>query len=184
MSSASGGRISAKGACKASRFVSLLDAFGIPLVTLLDSCGFAVSAEDGRVPFAADIGRLAAAYAISEMPKVTVVLGKAIGGAYAVMGSKAIGADVAYALERAEIGALPADASVAFAWNSLITIDKKRGDLEKEWHRSLSSPVAAAAKGEIDDIITMDELRMRVSAALLMLINRGDVHFRHPVRPI
>ena len=89
------------------------------------------------------------------------------------MGSKAIGADVAFALERAEIGALPADASVAFAWNSRITVDRTRETLEEEWLRSLSSPVAAASKGEIDDIITMDELRMRVSAALLMLTDRG-----------
>lgn len=182
--SQSGGRLSSYAARKGARFVSFLDAFSIPLVTLVDSTGFAPCSDGASLPFAAELARLASAYAQSSMPKVSVILKHAIGGPFAILGSKAIGADIAYALDDAEIGALSAQASVAFVWNNQITPEIPRKSLEEEWLRTLSSPVAAASHGEIDDIITVDELRARICTSLHMLCAKGSIRRRHPVLPL
>ena len=138
-----------------------------------------------RLTFAADLAKLAMAYTSSENAKVTVVLRHGIGGALTLLGSKSVGADVAYALDDAEIGALNAASAVAFAENDKITPDVSREELEEEWKAMLSSPVAAASTGEIDDIISMPELRQRICSALLLLAVKGNVtEYRHTVLPL
>lgn len=179
------GRISAIGARRAARFVDFCDAFCLPLVTLVNSEGFAICADNEDAPFAADLAKLAMAYTSSENAKVTVVLRHGIGGALTLLGSKSVGADVAYALDDAEIGALNAASAVAFAENDKITPDVSREELEEEWKAMLSSPVAAASTGEIDDIISMPELRQRICSALLLLAVKGNVtEYRHTVLPL
>lgn len=179
------GRLTAMGARRAARFVALCDAFALPLVTLVNSEGFALCADDENAPFAADIAKLATAYAKAENAKVTVVLRHGIGGAFTVLGSKSIGADVAYALDAAEIGAMNAASAVAFAKNNEITTELTREELEEEWKAKLSSPVAAASLGEIDDIIDMPELRQRIASALLLLAVKGCLPTRrHSVLPL
>ena len=179
------GRLTASAARKAAKFVEFCDAFSIPLVTLVDSMGLAICDENENAPFSADLAKLAMAYARSVNPKVTVILGHAIGASFALLGSKALGADVAYALDDAEIGALSTEASVAFAWNNLINPDKTREELNAEWRKSLASPVAAASLGEIDDIVSANELRARICSALLMLSAKGTVRARlHSVNPL
>lgn len=179
------GRLTAMGARRAAHFTELCDAFAMPLVTLVNSDGFAVCADCENAPFAADLAKLATAYAKAENAKITVVLGHGIGGAYAMLGSKGIGADVVYALDGAEIGAMNAAAAVAFAKNQEITTTVSREELEEEWKAKLASPVAAAAYGEIDDIIEMAELRQRIASALLLLAVKGCVSTRrHSVLPL
>ena len=179
------GRITAIGARRAARFVAFCDAFSLPLVTLTNSDGFAVCADNESAPFAADLAKLAAAYTKAENAKVTVVLNHAIGGAFTLLGSKSVGADVAYALETAEIGAMNAASAVAFAQNDQITTEVSREELEEEWKLALASPVAAASTGEIDDIISMPELRQRICSALLLLAVKGCVQGRrHSVLPL
>ncbi len=178
------GRLSALAARKAAKFVSFCDAFSIPLITLVDSMGLAADDEDGNTVFSAELAKLAKAYADSVTPKITVVLGHAIGASFVLLGSKALGVDVAYALDQAEISALPADASVAFAWNDKISLTAPREEVENDWRKSLASPVAAASLGEIDDIISVNELRARICSALLMLVAKGSVKPRnHAVEP-
>ncbi len=179
------GRLTADAARKAARFVEFCDAFSIPLVTLVDSMGLTVCDESENAPFSADLARLAMAYAKSVNPKVTVILGHAIGAAFSLLGSKALGADIAYALDESEIGALSTEVSVAFAWNNLITPDKSREDLMNEWRASLASPVAAASLGEIDDIVSVNELRVCICSALQMLAAKSSVRSRlHNVNPL
>ncbi len=179
------GRLTADAARKAARFVDFCDAFSIPLITLVDSMGLAICDENENAPFSADLAKLAMAYAKSVNPKVTVILGHAIGAAFALLGAKAIGADIVYALDDSEIGALPSETAVAFAWNHLICPDKSREDLIAEWKKSLSSPVAAASLGEIDDIVSVNELRARICSALQMLAAKGTVRNRlHTVNPL
>ncbi len=179
------GRIDAKAARKAARFVSFCDAFSIPLLTLVDTHGFALCKESAPFPYVSSVSSLSFAYAQSKMPKITVVLGRAIGSAFTVFGSKSIGADVVYALDTAEIGPLATDASVALAWNGLVSEERTREDLENEWRVSLASPVAAAFHGEIDDIITVDEIRKKVISALYMLSSKNlSLPKRHPILPL
>ncbi len=179
------GRITAAAARKAAKFVEFCDAFSIPLITLVDSMGLALCDENENAPFSADLAKLAMAYAKSVMPKVTVILGHAIGASFALLGSKALGADITYTLDEAEIGALSTEASVAFAWNHLVSVDKPREELEFEWKKSLASSVAAASLGEVDDIVSANELRARICSALLMLAAKGSVRTRrHTVNPL
>lgn len=179
------GKLTAAAARKAARFVSLCDAFSLPLVTLANSSGFAIDEENEKLGFAAELGRLGLAYTTSSNAKITVVLNHAIGGAYTLLGSKSVGADVAYAFESAEIGTLNAASAVAFALNENITTDVSRKDLEAEWLAKLASPVAAASLGHIDDIITCAELRARIASALFLLAAKGTaMPCRHTVNPL
>lgn len=179
------GKLTAAAARKAARFVSLCDAFSLPLVTLVNTRGFAIDAENEKLGFAAELGKLAMAYTTSTNPKVTVVLGHAIGGAYTLLGSKSVGADVAYALESAEIGTLNAASAVAFALNESISTETSRRDLEQEWLTKLASPVAAASLGHIDDIISCAEMRARIASALFLLAAKGTAApRRHAVNPL
>ncbi len=157
------GRITSDAATKISDFVDLCDRAALPLVTLVNSNGLAVDADENAIL------NLALSYAQSETPCVTVVLGHAIGAAFTLMGSKSLTAEMVYALEDAEIGVLSSSQSVAFAWNGQITGDITREELEEKWRASIATAAAAAATGEIDDIIITSELRARIASALLML---------------
>lgn len=199
-------KIDAAAARKAARFVSLCDAFSLPIVTFVDSDGFADTGEKGVSSYASDLATLAFAYGGAVVPKITVILGSAIGGAFTVLGSKSMGTDVVYALENAEISGLSADAAVAFAWNDRVALnegarlpegedledtrnlppmDTNRAQLEERWRASLASPVAAACHGEIDDIITVDEMRQKLLSSLYMLAGKGVCGARrHPILPL
>ena len=108
------------------------------------------------------------AYTTSDNGKVTVVLGKAYGAAFTLLGSKSVGADMALALPTAAISVLSPEASVAFVWNNRVG-EQSREELEKEWKEKCASAADAADAGEIDDIVDPAELRQRICAALNML---------------
>ena len=166
------GRITASAARKITKFVTFCDAFSIPVVTLVDSLGLDVTKENEPY-FATELAKLAFAYASSDVPKITVILSHAIGASFVLLGSKALGADLVYATDASEIGALNAESGVAFAWDKYITLEKTRAELISEWKATVSSPAVAAASGEIDDIISVNELRARICSALLMLSAKG-----------
>ena len=166
------GRLTKYSARKISRFVNLCDSFSIPVVTLCDSRGLAIDA-DNEAGFAPELARLAMAYASSSCVKVTVICGHAIGASFVLLGSKSLGADVVYALDNSEIGALNAESAVAFAWEKFIDEETSRDELVNTWKTTVSSPAYAAASGEIDDIISTNELRARICSALLMLSQKG-----------
>ena len=167
-----GGKISADVARKIAKFVNLCDSFSIPVITLVDSLGLAID-EKNESLFAPELAKLAMAYAASTCPKVTVICGHAIGASFVLLGSKALGADLVYALDNSEIAALNAESGVAFAWDRYITEDNTREDLIESWKNTVSSPSVAAESGEIDDIIGTSELRARICSALLMLSAKG-----------
>ena len=200
-----GKKLGSAEAKKAARFVSLCDAFSLPVITFVDCGGFADDTTHSIGSFASDLASLAFAYGNAQVPKITVILGAAIGGAFTVLGSKSIGADVVFALENAEISVLSSDAAVAFAWNDGIVLRKdaqipageledtrtvppittNREELENRWRTSLASPAAAACRGEIDDIITVDEMRKKLLSSLYMLAGKGICGARrHPILPL
>ncbi len=167
------GRITADAARKIAKFVNLCDSFSIPVVTIADSYGLAIDKEN-ETRFAPELAKLATAYAASTCPKVTVISGHAIGAAFVLLGSKALGADLVYATDSSEIGALATESGVAFAWDKYITEETTRDSLIEDWRTSVSSPANAASSGEIDDIISVNEMRARICSALLMLAAKGD----------
>ena len=163
------GKLTALGARKASRLVSFCDSFSSPVVTTVDSEGVAAEV-DASIAY----GKLAKAYITATTAKVTVVTGKAYGAAFTLMGSRALGADLALALETSVISVLAPETAVAFAMNDLITAEKSRADVEAQWIETYASPVAAAEAGAIDDVIPEAELRARVISALYMLAEKAD----------
>ncbi|MBQ9760787.1 MAG: hypothetical protein IJW16_05510 [Clostridia bacterium] len=169
------GVITAKGAAKAAKLISFCDAFSIPVVTLTDSIGVEMSREAEDNALATQLGKLAMAYASATTAKVTVVAGKAYGAAFTLMGSKALGADMVYALPEAVISVMAPASAVAFLWNDKITETVSRADLEKEWKEKCASAEAVACDGSIDDVIAPAELRQRICAAVYMLMMKNGV---------
>lgn len=187
-----GGKLTAVAARKASKFLSLCDAFGLPVITLVDSEGLDVSLEAEASPYAAELAKLAYAYTSATTPLVTVVTGEAYGAVYTLMGSKSLGADLTFALDSAKIGVMNAERAVAFLANDKIGTTDENGEvftresLEKQWNETLGSAAEAAYAGEIDDIIPADELRARLIAAVEMLSSKSKLVYdkRHANLPL
>jgi acetyl-CoA carboxylase carboxyltransferase component len=169
------GKLSASAARKISKFVNYCDAYSIPVVTLVDSLGLDTNPVNETSYFAPELAKLAYAYTNASVPKITVIMGHAIGASFVLLGSKALGADIVYATANSEICALNAESGVAFAWDKYITLEQTRESLVNKWKASVSSPAVAAASGEIDDIISVNELRARICSALLMLSSKGSL---------
>ena len=185
VASSGDGVLDIKTARAIAKTVSFCDSFGIPVVTLVNSVGLDVSAEAESAAYASELSKLAMTYANSTNAKVSVVIGKAYGAAFTLLGSKALGADLAYALDGACISVLSPEASVAFVWNDKVG-DKSREELEAEWKEKCASAQDAADCGEIDDVIEASELRKRICAALSMLAYKADnaPTRKHAVMPL
>ena len=167
------GAVTPDGAEKAAAFINVCDSLLIPVVTLIDSVGTEPSAENENKGYSASLSKLAYAYAAVDTDLITVVTGKAYGVAGVVLGSKSLGADVVYATENAVISAMAPDAAVSFLYGKEISESEDAVKARKEklalWNEENASPVEAARAGEVDDIISADELRMRICATLEML---------------
>lgn len=176
------GKLTAAGAAKAARLVSFCDAFSIPVVTLVDNAGLS---QDSNETLGGALGRLATAYAGATCPKVTAVTGKAYGAAFTLLGSRALGADLALALPDAVISLLDPATAVAFLRNDAVTAETSRATLEAQW-KAENVAATAAASGDIDDVIPAEELRARLCAALYMLADKasGTPDRKHGVLPL
>lgn len=163
------GEINADGARKAASFVNFCSGFGLPLVTLVDSEGFEVSKDAEAQGISAAIAELAGAYRMCSGAKLSAVVGSACGAILPVLATREGAADVSFALENAVIAPLTPAKAVAFLKNDEITAEKTREMLESEWAETEASAEKAAADGDIDFIVTLDELRPRLCSALLML---------------
>ena len=166
------GRLCPCCAKKIAKFINLCESFSIPVVTLVDSMGVKIDKSCNK-GFASALASLATAYASLTVPTVTVIMGHAVGASFVLLGSKALGADLVYATENSLIGALSAESGVAFAWDKYIIEEKTRDELIAEWKADVASPARAAESGEIDDIISVNELRARICSALLMLASKN-----------
>ncbi len=179
------GKLDIKAARLAAKTVSFCDSFSMPLVTLVDSEGLDTALEAESASYASELARLSFAYTSSSNAKVSVIIGKAYGAAFTLLGSKSVGADIAYALEGACISVLSPEASVAFVWNDKVG-NQSREELEAEWKEKCASAKDAADCGEIDDVIASSELRKRICAALSMLLFKADTApaRKHSVMPL
>ncbi len=165
------GKLTPKGARKAAKFVSFCDSFSLPVITLVDSMGVDVSAPREPAPA---FGKLAKAYISATTAKISVVTGNAIGAAFTLLGSRALGADLTLALPETVISPLAPSVAVAFLWNDRITAENPREAVEAEWATTEAAAVRAAESGDIDDIVPAAELRARLSSALYMLAEKAD----------
>jgi acetyl-CoA carboxylase carboxyltransferase component len=161
---------------KAARFVQFCDAFNIPLVTLVDVPGFlpGVGQEhDGIIRHGA---RLLYAYCDATVPRIQVILRKAYGGAYIVMDSRSVGADLSFAWPANEIAVMGAEAAVAVVHRKELAAaqrpDQLRDQLVTDYKEHLMYPLHAAERGLVDDVIDPAETRLVITRALDMLSDK------------
>jgi propionyl-CoA carboxylase beta chain len=163
---------------KAARFVRFCDAFNIPIVTFVDVPGFLPGTAQEFGGIITHGAKLVYAYAEASVPKVTVIVRKAYGGAYLAMGSKHLRADVNYAWPSAEIAVMGPDAAVNIIFrNQLQSAEDKealRAQLVQDYKDRFASPYVAAERGYLDDVIDPRETRWQVIRALEMLRNKTD----------
>ncbi|MFP1632211.1 acyl-CoA carboxylase subunit beta [Zhengella sp. ZM62] len=154
---------------KAGRFVRFCDAFNIPILTLVDVPGFlpGVSQEYGGI--IKHGAKLLFAYAEATVPKVTVITRKAYGGAYDVMSSKHIRADVNYAWPTAQIAVMGAKGATEILYRSELGDPEKIAARTKEYEDRFANPFVAAERGFIDEVIMPHSTRRRVLRAFEML---------------
>ena len=163
--------LTAEGCEKAAEFVNFCDAFGIPVLTLTNVKGYeATLASEKAIAKAA--AKLTYAFANATVPKVNVVIGKALGTAYVVMNSKAIGADITMAWPDAQIGAMDGKlaAKIMYDGQGADVINEKAAEYE-----ALTLNVTSAAKrGYVDQIVNAADTRKYVIGAFEMLFTKSE----------
>ena len=157
-----GGVLDISASRKAARFVRFCDAFNIPLVTLVDVPGFLPGTHQEYGAVISNGAKLLYAYGEATVPKVTVTLRKAYGGAYIVMSSKHLRGDINYAWPTANIAVMGAKGAVGILKN--IT--------EEEYEEKFCNPFQAASRGYIEDVIEPEETRFRIIRALYALSDK------------
>ncbi len=165
---------------KAARFVRTCDAFNVPVLTFVDVPGFLPGTEQEWNGIIRRGAKLIYAYAEATVPKVTVITRKAYGGAYDVMGSKHLGADVNVAWPTAQIAVTGSAGAVSILYRKELSglsgdeLAARRLELQQEYEDTLANPYIAADRGYIDGVIAPSETRGYVAGALRMLATKRE----------
>lgn len=163
---------------KLSRFIRFCDSFNIPLITFEDVTGFfpGINQEHGGI--IRHGAKILYAYSEATVPKITVILRKAFGGAYVALNSKSIGADVVYAWPNAEIAVMGPEgaANIIFAKEIQESDDPAATRAQKiaEYREKFANPYIAASQGMVDDVIDPRETRKKLKEALEMLRTKKE----------
>lgn len=161
---------------KAARFIRFCDAFNIPILTLVDVPGFLPGTEQEWNGIITHGAKLLYAYSEATVPKITLITRKAYGGAYIVMASKHLGADINLAYPSAEIAVMGAEGAVNIIFRGKITEAKQpettRKELTLDYEEKFNNPYVAAELGYIDEVIEPSTTRKRIIDALEMLKNK------------
>lgn len=157
---------------KAARFIRFCDCFNIPLVAVEDVPGFLPGVKQEHNGIIRHGAKVVYAFAEATVPKITLITRKAYGGAYIVMNSKQIGADVNLAYPTAEIAVMGAQGAVNILYRKCTAEEK--AEKVKEYEAKFANPMPAAELGYIDDIIQPAETRKALIAALEMTRNKNQ----------
>jgi propionyl-CoA carboxylase beta chain len=163
---------------KGARFVRFCDAFNIPILTFEDVPGFLPGTAQEFGGIIRHGAKLLYAYAEATVPKITVIIRKAYGGAYCVMGSKHLRTDVNFGYPTAEIAVMGAEGAVNIVYRRELAAAGDDEEVRKtktaEFRERFANPFVAAERGYLDDVIEPRETRPRVIRALRMLENKVD----------
>ncbi len=154
---------------KGARFVRFCDCFDIPIVTFVDVPGFLPGKDQEYNGIIKHGAKLLFAYAEATVPKVTCITKKAYGGAYDVMSSKHLGADVNYAWPTAEIAVMGPKGAAEIIFRQDLDDPKKIDEHAEHYRNRFANPFVAASRGFIDEVIEPRETRSRICGALRML---------------
>lgn len=175
------GTIDIDASVKGARFINMCNSFNIPVISLVDVPGYLPGVDQEHDGIIRHGAKLLQAYAQATVPKITVILRKAFGGAYIVMGSKQLGADFTYAWPQAQIAVLGAQAGVAVLHGKKLkklAVDEQaaaRNALEEEYKKNYLNPFTAAQQGYIDAIIEPNNTRKHLTNALRIAANKVEL---------
>jgi acetyl-CoA carboxylase carboxyltransferase component len=157
---------------KAARFIRFCDAFNIPIVTFVDVPGFLPGIQQEHRGVIKHGAKMLFAYSEATVPKITIIIRKAYGGAFLAMCSKDLGADQVFALPTAEIAVMGPEGAIN------IIFKRENNEMRKqkidEYRDKFANPYFAASRGHIDAVIEPQEMRPRLISALQMLSNKRE----------
>ena len=163
---------------KAARFVRTCDAFNIPLLTFVDVPGFLPGTDQEYGGIIRHGAKLLYAYCESTVPRIQIVVRKAYGGAYVVMNSKSIGADLAFAWPSAELAVMGPQGAVEIVYRKEIAAADdqvaRKAELVEEYTEKFANPYLAAERGYVDDVIDPAETRRKVIAGFDLLRSKRE----------
>lgn len=163
---------------KAARFIRFCDAFNVPIITFEDVTGFFPGIKQEHGGIIRHGAKILYAYSEATVPKITVIVRKAFGGAYVALNSKAIGADLVYAWPNAEIAVMGPEgaANIIFAREIAASEDPEATRQEKinEYKEKFANPYIAAGLGIVDDVIDPRDTRLKLIQSLEMLENKQE----------
>jgi len=163
---------------KAARFIRFCDAFNIPIITLVDTPGYMPGSNQEHNGIIRHGSKLLYAYCEATVPRITLVIGKAYGGAYIAMGSKNLHTDINYAWPTAKIAVLGAEAAVKIMYRKELGDSKEPDVLKKqlidEFSEKFENPYVAASQGTVDNVIDPAETRPMLIKALEILANKRE----------
>jgi propionyl-CoA carboxylase beta chain len=172
------GALDINSSVKGGRFVRFCDAFNIPVITFVDVPGFLPGIDQEYGGIIRHGSKLLYAYCEATVPKITLIVRKAYGGAYDVMGSKHSGGDINYAWPIAEIAVMGPHGAINIIFRREIAEaadpEQKRRELVSEYRRKFATPYVAAQKGYIDEVIEPAETRPKLVSALEMLATKRE----------
>ena len=166
---------------KAARFIRTCDSFNIPIVLLVDVPGFLPGSDQEHNGILRRGAKLLYAYGEATVPKITVTMRKAYGGAYCVMGSKGLGADVNLAWPTAQIAVMGASGAVGFIYRKELKQAREKGldvaelakSFEREYEDHMLNPYKAAERGLIDAVILPSETRSTIAKNLRLYADKN-----------
>jgi len=163
---------------KAARFIRFCNVFNIPLVTLVDTGGFLPGKAQERGGIIRHGAKMLFAYSAATVPKITVIMRKAYGGAYIAMCSQGLGADFVFAWPTAEIAVMGAEGAARIIFKREIAAapdpKAKEAELAEEYRAKFAAPYRAASKALITDIIEPSETRAKLAQALRATLNKRE----------
>jgi acetyl-CoA carboxylase carboxyltransferase component len=185
-----GGTIDINASDKGSRFIQILDAYNIPIVTLMDTPAFlpGVSQEHGGI--IRHGAKMLYAYSEATVPTVTIILRKAYGGGWSAMAPKELGIDLVFAWPTAECASMGPEGAAEVIWAKEIASatdpEEARRKFVEEYERNFANPYLAAALRVVDDIIHPAETRRKIVQALRMLESKDRPRLtrRHGIMPV
>ena len=172
------GALDMDSADKAARFIRLLDSFNIPILTFTHTSGYIADAQQEKKGLIRHVAKMLYAFAEASVPKINVVTGKAIGGAFIAMNSKSIGADVVYAYPTTEISIMESEAAANVIFSKQIAQSEDPTTFRKEkvdeYRQRYGLAYEAANRGYVDDVIDPAYTRTYVISALEMLKSKRE----------
>lgn len=167
------GTLDTHSSVKGAKFINICDAFNIPIITLVDVPGFLPGTDQEHEGIIRHGAKLLYAYTYATVPKITVILRKAYGGAYIVMNSKGIGGDFSFAWPTAEIAVMGPDGAIAILYRKELSQSEDPVMLKKEltdkYREEVTNPYIADEKGYIDEVIDPALTKQKIASSLKAL---------------